>query len=273
MASRNKDNHNEHNDRTRAREQALQLLFTGDFVSDEENAPANVSAVMDDVVLEDYTYDLYRGVLDHRRHIDKVIEGASENWSISRMANTDRAILQIAVFELIYKSDIPAGVAINEAVELAQHFGGEDDSYRFVNGVLGRIAKQIENGEVTDQDEPEPVASDADDADNAYESVDDGLYGAAAAGDAEGTASGSTAPESAVSGNDVSENADDELPSAFDDELPEEFADFGADIAWESESEDNSADAESAASNEVADALNGVDAAADADDAQDASRE
>ena len=59
------------------------------------------------------------------------------------MALTDRSILRIAVFELMFRPDIPAGVSINEAVELAQRFGGEDDSYRFVNGVLGKVATQL----------------------------------------------------------------------------------------------------------------------------------
>ena len=128
--------------RTRAREQALQLLFTRDFISDE-TAPLRFVDVMDDIVVEDYAHELYEGVLDRRPSIDAAIESASENWSLSRMALTDRSILRIAVFELMYRPDIPAGVSINEAVELAQRFGGEDDSYRFVNGVLGKVATQL----------------------------------------------------------------------------------------------------------------------------------
>ncbi len=128
--------------RTRAREQALQLLFTRDFISDE-TAPLRFADVMDDIVVEEYAHELYDGVLDRQPAIDSAIESASENWSLSRMALTDRSILRIAVFELMFRPDIPAGVSINEAVELAQRFGGEDDSYRFVNGVLGKVATQL----------------------------------------------------------------------------------------------------------------------------------
>lgn len=147
--------------RTRAREQALQLLFTRDFISDEA-APLRFTDVMDDIVVEEYAHELYEGVIDRREDIDSAIESASENWSLARMALTDRSILRIAVFELMFRPDIPAGVSINEAVELAQRFGGEDDSYRFVNGVLGKVATQLGDEAPVDpqaagDDDPEAV--------------------------------------------------------------------------------------------------------------------
>jgi N utilization substance protein B len=132
--------------RSRARAQALQMLFTRDFVDESECGPDNVTEVLDNVVIEDYAKELYDGVVSNIDAIDRTISQASENWTISRMPATDKSILRIAVYELLYRNDIPSGVSINEAVELAQHFGGEDDSYRFVNGVLGKVAKQIENG-------------------------------------------------------------------------------------------------------------------------------
>lgn len=138
--------------RSRAREQALQLLFICDFVDGESEPPRHVD-VMDDIVLEPYANDLFEGIFERRETIDRAIEDASENWSLSRMALTDRAILRIAVFEMLYCDDVPPGVSINEAVELAQRFGGEDDSYRFVNGVLGKVALQM--GEAIDEQEEE----------------------------------------------------------------------------------------------------------------------
>ena len=72
------------------------------------------------------------------------IEAASENWALSRMPIVDRSILRLAVFEMFHCDDVPVSVSINEAVELAKGFGGEDDSPRFVNGVLGRIARSME---------------------------------------------------------------------------------------------------------------------------------
>lgn len=68
----------------------------------------------------------------------------SENWSLARMPIVDRSILRLATFEMMYIDDVPTSVTINEAVELAKDFGGEDESHRFVNGILGRIAKMLE---------------------------------------------------------------------------------------------------------------------------------
>ena len=62
------------------------------------------------------------------------------------MPIVDRSILRLAAYEIMFVEDVPTSVAINEAVELAKDFGGEDDSPRFVNGVLGRIAKDIDDG-------------------------------------------------------------------------------------------------------------------------------
>ena len=70
---------------------------------------------------------------------DKTIGEVSENWSVSRMPFVDRNILRLATYEILYDADVPASVAINEAVELAKVYGGEDSS-KFVNGVLGKIA-------------------------------------------------------------------------------------------------------------------------------------
>ena len=130
--------------RTRGRSQALQLLFTREFDTDGfVSTPDTTADVMDDLVVEDYARELYDGVVEHIDEIDATIEAASKNWVISRMPITDRSILRIAVYEILYREDVPVGVSINEAVELAQSFGGEDDSFKFINGLLGRIAKDM----------------------------------------------------------------------------------------------------------------------------------
>ena len=74
---------------------------------------------------------------------DKFIEEASNNWKISRMGKVDLAVLRVAVAELLYAEDIPTSVSINEAVNLAKTFGA-DDSGKFINGVLGTLAKNLE---------------------------------------------------------------------------------------------------------------------------------
>lgn len=85
-------------------------------------------------------------VLEHIEEIDKKIEGKAEGWTFSRLAKSDLTILRLAVFEILYDEEVPNGVAINEAVELAKCYGG-DKSYGFVNGVLASIVKELEEEE------------------------------------------------------------------------------------------------------------------------------
>jgi N utilization substance protein B len=86
-----------------------------------------------------------RGVLSDRDALDARIEAASEHWRLARMPVVDRNILRIGAWELTARSDIPASVAINEAIEVAKKFGGAE-SRAFVNGILDRIAKDVGRG-------------------------------------------------------------------------------------------------------------------------------
>ncbi len=132
-------------ERTRARRAALQILYTSEIT---ESSPADIAEketyLSDDGVLSDYAEALVHGVAEHRDDIDGQLTATSENWSLARMPIVDRSILRLATYEMLYVEDVPTSVAINEAVELAKDFGGEDESPRFVNGVLGRIAKRLE---------------------------------------------------------------------------------------------------------------------------------
>ncbi len=83
--------------------------------------------------------ELACGVMMHWSEIDALIDGASENWRLSRMATVDRNILRFSVYELLYLEDIPPRVTINEAVEIAKRYGSEE-SPSFINGVLDKIA-------------------------------------------------------------------------------------------------------------------------------------
>ncbi len=89
---------------------------------------------------DDYTLTLVKGVEEQRREIDRMIREASEHWALFRMPVVDRCILRLATWELCYNPDLPAQVAINEAVQLAKEYGGED-SRKFINGLLGKIAR------------------------------------------------------------------------------------------------------------------------------------
>lgn len=77
---------------------------------------------------------------EHLDEIDAEIEDTSENWSLMRMPFVDRNILRLAVYEIVFEADVPDSVVINEAIEMAKLYGGEDSS-KFINGVLGRIAE------------------------------------------------------------------------------------------------------------------------------------
>ncbi len=133
-------------ERTFARRCAIQALYTSEI---QNLAP---SAVLDqglclvegDEVLNDYAVMLMRGVEEHCDAIDDRLRSVSENWAVERMPIVDRMILRVAVFEMVYCDQVPVSVSINEAVELAKGFGGEDESPRFVNGVLGQIARTLE---------------------------------------------------------------------------------------------------------------------------------
>ncbi len=87
---------------------------------------------------------LMRGVIEKRRDIDDIISKAAPEWPIERIAPIDRNILRIGLYELLFsdRNEVPAKVAINEAIELAKNFGGEN-SGRFINGVLGAVYKEI----------------------------------------------------------------------------------------------------------------------------------
>ena len=128
-----------------AREVALQGLFQIDFNSceaaaaveaaltehDEENAPKAY----------DYALSLVQGVLANKEAIDARLSEYAIDWTVERMPATDRNILRVAVYEMLFaEQPVAAGVAINEAVEVAKAYGTED-APRFVNGVLGKLAK------------------------------------------------------------------------------------------------------------------------------------
>ncbi len=85
---------------------------------------------------------LVQGVVDNLAEIDALIEEASTNWRVRRMPVVDRNILRLATFELMKCDDIPANVSVNEAIELAKRFGG-DDSRAFVNGLVDRIGHKL----------------------------------------------------------------------------------------------------------------------------------
>jgi N utilization substance protein B len=130
--------------RSRAREVALQLLFQRDHNPDVSRADIERFARdrLRDPRLEPFCLGLYDGVTAHLADIDERLAKAAENWRLPRMATVDRNVLRLGAAELLFASDTPAGVALDEAIELARRFGGAD-SPAFVNGVLDRLRKDL----------------------------------------------------------------------------------------------------------------------------------
>ena len=89
--------------------------------------------------MESFAAELVHGVIDNREKLDALLTGASANWKLDQMAKVDRIILRIAIYEIAIHRKVPPKAAINESIELAKTFSG-DDSSRFVNGILGKVA-------------------------------------------------------------------------------------------------------------------------------------
>lgn len=126
--------------RSRAREVALQLLFQRDFNPRTERADLErfVHDRLRDPDLEPFCLGLYDGVVAHQADLDRRLAEAAENWRLARMAAVDRNVLRLGGYELLHASDMPASVALDEAIELARRYGSAD-SPAFVNGVLDKF--------------------------------------------------------------------------------------------------------------------------------------
>jgi len=129
--------------RRRAREIAMQALYYMDMCKDDRNDQLELFCSNINIPKKSLPFfkKTVNGVLSASSAIDRIIELYSSNWKINRMSCVDRNILRIAVYELIYCSDIPAKVTINEAIEVGKKFGTED-SASFINGVLDSINKK-----------------------------------------------------------------------------------------------------------------------------------
>lgn len=140
-------------ERSLARRCALQVLYQSELLDKPADIVVEEGLVPEDAGMGDYARMLIFGVASHSAELDRTISMCSRNWAIDRMPVVDRCLLRLAVFELKYVEDVPVSVSINEAVELAKEFGGEDDSHRFVNGVLGRLARKLDGEDQQDCEE------------------------------------------------------------------------------------------------------------------------
>lgn len=87
--------------------------------------------------------ELATGTRDHKQQIDAMLADYLKGWQLDRLSKVDREILRLAAYEMVYRSDVPPKVVVNEAIEMAKHFGTEE-SGKFVNGVLGKMIQDVE---------------------------------------------------------------------------------------------------------------------------------
>jgi len=130
--------------RTRSRELALQLLYQLDARGDEAESliePFLLQEEPDDPEVHAFTRVLVHGTREAGPEIDALLTAAAENWRLDRMALIDRNILRMALFEMLHLDEVPAKVAINEAIELGKRYSTKQ-SGSFINGILDRIRRE-----------------------------------------------------------------------------------------------------------------------------------
>lgn len=130
---------------------ALQTLYEEDFRNEVEDPNLELDEVLErnigryDETIEDKDFiaALVHGVHSRQQELDDIIRPVAPEWPIEQIARMDRVILRIGVYELLFEEGVPPKVVINEAVELAKAFGG-DNSSKFINGVLGTVLRNKE---------------------------------------------------------------------------------------------------------------------------------
>ena len=126
--------------RTKARKRAVDVLYEADVRSRDRRALLAERVADGNPPVPEHSIRLVEGVDEHASRIDSLIDTHASGWSIDRLPDVDRAILRMAVYELLWADDVPDAVVIDEAVELAKALS-TDDSPSYVNGVLGGIVR------------------------------------------------------------------------------------------------------------------------------------
>lgn len=130
-----------------ARTCVMQTIFELEFRGEQKLSPKELlDAILDEfapkLTEKEFAYETLKGVLKHKEDIIDIITKHAPQWPIDKIAKVDRAILEIGVYEIVFAKDIPPVVAINEAVEIAKHFG-DNNCQRFINGVLSSVMKNF----------------------------------------------------------------------------------------------------------------------------------
>ncbi|NLD48178.1 MAG: transcription antitermination factor NusB [Clostridiaceae bacterium] len=128
--------------RRASREIAMKLLYQLEIQKDSKNEQMEYTLEQHNLGTKDkeYIIDIVNGVFDNLEYIDTTVEKYSKGWKLSRISKVDLSILRLSIYEICYREDIPFNVSINEAVELAKSYSGEE-SGAFINGILGKVAR------------------------------------------------------------------------------------------------------------------------------------
>lgn len=127
--------------RREARQQAFVLVFEQSFSHDGMEQIIDVAEAVMEKPVDEFAGRMALGTEANLPLIDEKIEKNSRGWKLSRLSKVSLAVLRLGIYELLFEKDTPVGVTINEAVELAKKYGGEEDA-PFVNGVLGAVARE-----------------------------------------------------------------------------------------------------------------------------------
>ncbi len=145
--------------RHQAREVVIQMLYQLDLNPDATlgSIREQIREALPDESLNRFAWDLFAGVTENRTTLDQRITVVAANWAVSRMPATDRNAIRLGAYELIH-TDTPAGIVIDEALELAKSFGGAN-SVGFVNGILDRLIPEEKRIRKSDRSEPQPAST------------------------------------------------------------------------------------------------------------------
>lgn len=127
--------------RSKARKRAVDVLYESELRGLDPATTLAERLALAEPPVNDYTVELVDGVRTHLARIDAILGEFAQGWTLERMPDVDRAVLRLGVYELLWRTDVPDAVVIDEAVELVKALS-TDESPRFVNGVLGRIVRE-----------------------------------------------------------------------------------------------------------------------------------
>ena len=127
--------------RSKARKRAIDVLYESDLRGTDPVSTLAERLAQADPPVPEYAVELVEGVTGNLGRLDEILGSHSEGWTVERMPPVDRAVLRLALYEMLCRDDVPDAVVIDEAVELAKSLS-TDESPRFVNGVLGRVLRE-----------------------------------------------------------------------------------------------------------------------------------